>query len=246
MSEPLAACTAVILAGGRGTRIADLYPNLPKPLIPAAGRPFLHWVTAWIAAQDITSVVYSTGYLGEQIEDWMACSSDFPALRRSCCREAQPLGTGGAVIACLPQCGPWLLVLNGDSLILTELAQAIANCIASGCDGMLLGTPVDDAARYGALHVDSQGLLAGFHEKQPGNGLINAGVYLLRAALLADLPSGVPMSIEREVLPRMISSGARLQVRSVAAPFLDIGTPETAGKASDFIASNQAAFARTA
>src|SRR3569623_249639 len=111
--------TAVILAGGFGTRIRHVLPDLPKPMAHVAGRPFIEWVVRFIARQGIRRAVISTGYLGEKIENHIATNS-IPEVSVSCVRETTPLGTGGGFLNAAVQSGDtpdaWM-VLNGDSLI---------------------------------------------------------------------------------------------------------------------------------
>src|SRR5258708_3504563 len=147
--------TAVVLAGGRGTRIADLYPDTPKPMVPVCGQPFLHWVTGWLAEQGIADIVYSVGYRGEQIEQWAQDAHRNWDIGLRCVREAEPLGTGGGVVQCLSLCAGHVLVVNGDSLTPIGLSPLIAR--ASHCDGALLGVKMQDAARYGTLMLGDNG-----------------------------------------------------------------------------------------
>ena len=178
------AITAVILAGGKGTRIAALYPNTPKPMIPVVGHPFLHWVTAWVVGQGIRDVVYSVGHLAEQIQAWVTGLEHLPGVRLRYRGERVPLGTGGGALNCLDLCAESVLVLNGDSLVLVDIEPAFARFRGEDLDGIIIATEVPDASRYGSLETDDAGLLCGFHEKRSGRGLINCGVYLFRHQLL--------------------------------------------------------------
>lgn len=236
--------TAVVLAGGRGTRIAALHPTTPKPMIPVLGRPFLHWLTAYLARQGIRRFVYATGYLAEQIEAWTRDDS-LPGLSRIVRREDAPLGTGGGLVNCLDLCGPWTLVVNGDGLCLGGIGDLLALAGRPGADGGLVdgglvdgglvGVRVADTARYGSLETSDDGRLLRFREKVPGQGTVNGGVYLFRTALLATRPLG-PQSLERDVLPDLLAGGARLRVVQAGdAPFIDIGLPETLRTAEDFV-----------
>ena len=228
--------TAVVLAGGKGTRIAALYPGIPKPMIPVAGQPFLHWVTTWLADNGIRDVVYSIGHLAGTIADWVAAQErTWPGLRLRIVTEAEPLGTGGAVCGCLDLCGAWVLVINGDSMIKADLAPIVDRLRTEDLDGALIGVAVADASRYGSLHMDGSGRLRGFFEKRPGSGVINGGVYLLRRELLARFPAGVALSMETDIIPGLLAQGARLTVAISDAPFLDIGTPESVKLADGFI-----------
>ncbi|HRD04708.1 MAG TPA: nucleotidyltransferase, partial [Verrucomicrobiota bacterium] len=97
-------------------------------------------------------------------------------------------------------------------------------------------------ARYGALALGPDAELRGFAEKQPGPGVINAGIYLLRDTLVRQLPGQWPLSFEQEVFPRLLAQGCALKVCVVEAPFLDIGTPESLRQAEAFVQQNRAQF----
>ena len=111
------------------------------------------------------------------------------------------------------------------------------------CDGAVLGLWMDDASRYGSLEITAEGWLAGFREKRPGASWINAGVYLIRDALLAAFPLKRPLSWETDVFPGLLAAGRKLRVVRAKAPFLDIGLPETLAAAGDFIQASAEAFA---
>ena len=227
--------TVVVLAGGKGTRLKGLFPDTPKPMIPVAGQPFLHWLTVWIARHGPTDFVYSTGHLASIVEDW-ALGADLPGIDRQCRLESQPLGTGGGLLNCIDLCQEWVLVTNGDSLVLNGLSELLALREWDTIDGGLIGITVDDASRYGTLSVDRDNLLTGFKEKVPGRGLINSGVYLFRTRLFADFMRGSHSSIEMDIFPALLGRGVRLRVVAMQdAPFIDIGTPETIAQAEQFV-----------
>ncbi len=234
--------SVLVLAGGRGTRLQGLYPDLPKPMIPVAGAPFLSWLTRWIARHGPNHFIYSTGHHAGTIAQW-AQDGSLPGLSRQCCPEERPLGTGGALLHCLPLCREWVLVLNGDSLLLEGLDKLLALTGQPKSDGGLIGVMVEDTARYGSLRVDEEGFLSGFQEKIPGRGWINGGVYLFRSAVLRAPGARGPCSLEYDLFPALIATGARLRVIPVAhAPFIDIGTPDSLAQAEDFVRTH---FERT-
>lgn len=236
--------TAVVLAGGRGTRIAELYPDLPKPLIPACGEPFLHWVTAWLATQGIRDIVYSTGYLGPQIESWVSRLEPADGFRLRCCREDAALGTGGGILNCLDLCSETVLALNGDSMLVADIWPLLALLADDSTDGALMGLEVADASRFGSMAIDEAGNLTEFFEKRSGPGIINGGVYLMRRRLFQAFPKGTPVSMEYDILPGLISRGARLAVHVIKdAAFIDIGTPQSVVQAESFIAQHRSKFA---
>lgn len=236
--------TAVVLAGGRGTRIAALIPDIPKPMVPVAGQPFLHWVSLFLARHGISDIVYASGFKGEQIAAWCADGS-LAQLSRRVSQEDQPLGTGGAIVHALPLCREWVVVVNGDSLCLGGLDRLLA-ARGTGADGAILGVRRADTSRYGSLAVDGEGRLSAFREKVPGAGYVNAGIVLLRRAALEALCLQGACSIEHDIVPGLLARGARIDaVLLEDAPFIDIGTPETLRQAEDFIAAHRGAFQPT-
>jgi NDP-sugar pyrophosphorylase family protein len=235
MKPALGNVTSVILAGGRGVRIQAIHPDLPKPMVPVAGKPFLHWLTILLSRYGLNHFVYSTGYRADVIEAWAADDS-FPALTRVCRQENTALGTGGGLFNCLDACREWVLVANGDGLILEGISDLLALTADAGVDGGLLGVDVEDAGRYGSLQFDQTMRLTGFNEKVPGRGTINAGLYLFRRDCLERHKIEHPSSIERDLFPLLITEDANLRVIRVAsAPFIDIGTPESLREADEFV-----------
>ena len=136
-----------------------------------------------------------------------------------------------------------MLVCNGDSLALVALQPLIAAFEQPGTDVAMLAVSADDASHFGALDVDDAGRLHGFREKRPGSGLINAGVYLIRdpGLLLSRFPS--PCSLETEVFPRLLGTGARIQVARCDGAFIDIGREETLLQADSFVERHGSWFA---
>jgi NDP-sugar pyrophosphorylase family protein len=231
---------AVVLAGGFGKRVQHLLPDIPKPMAPVNGRPFLEWVVRYLAAQKISRVILSTGHLAGSIDTHFQ-SQPVKNVHVHCVRETSPLGTAGGFLNAIRDTTDkplaWL-VLNGDSLAPTPLDIMIRTFDDTGIAGTILGVPMDDATRFGTLSQNARGELAGFSEKRPGAGVINAGVYLFRSSLIASFPARSPLSFETEVFPALVNDGARLKVCVTNVPFLDIGTPETLPLAEEFIRRN--------
>ena len=244
MSVELNRMTAVILAGGLGTRVQHLLPGVPKPMAPVAGRPFLEWVVRYLAKQGVGRVIISTGYLTVVVERHFQ-NQPVPGVNVQCVSEPEPLGTAGGFLHAVKAAGgppPAWLVLNGDSLVFANLQSAVAPFSDSAVSGVILGRAVPDASRYGALAMGPAGELLRFEEKRPGGGVINTGIYLLRHPLLAEFPAQLPLSFERDVFPALIARGFRLQTVVTDAPFLDIGTPESLPQAEGFIWGNLSQF----
>jgi D-glycero-alpha-D-manno-heptose 1-phosphate guanylyltransferase len=236
----------VILAGGFGTRLRSVLPDVPKPLAPVLGRPFVEWIVRFLAAQGFRRAILSTHHRGELIAEHFR-ARPVSAVDVNCVQEPRPLGTAGAFRHVVQRSrltpAVWM-VLNGDSLILEALAPAVARLDDKGTDALVVGRRVDLANRYGLLEVDERDRLTRFAEKtsQQRAGLINAGVYLVRAALAERLPATEPLSFERDVFPAWLDAGARIAVHRSAAPFLDIGTPRALARAEAFINGNREQF----
>ena len=241
-SSPFA--IAVVLAGGYGTRIRHLLPNLPKPMASVSGKPFVEWVLRYLHQQGIDQAILSTGYLGEVVAAYFE-QQPIADLQISWVRETTPRGTAGGFIHAVQHCRfepeAWLIT-NGDSLVCVDLADFWGALSDPQIDGVILGVPVADASRYGSLICDEQGNLLTFAEKQAGSGVINGGVYLFRHRVLAQFSDQIPLGFEQDVFPQLLSQGVKLKVISVAAPFLDIGTPESLPQAEAFIQDNRDRF----
>jgi NDP-sugar pyrophosphorylase family protein len=237
--------TAVILAGGFGTRIKHLLSDLPKPMAPVNGKPFVEWVVRYLAAQGIRNVILSTGHLAETVAQHFT-PQPVKNVRVTCVPETTPLGTAGGFLhaARSAEKNPtaWL-VLNGDSLVVAPLDKLFASLDQPEIEGAILGVPMADASRFGTLSQNANGDLTGFNEKKSGAGNINAGVYLFRDTTLKKFPAKMPLSFETDVFPTLIASGVRLKTVLSAAPFIDIGTPESLPQAEDFVRKNLNQFA---
>jgi NDP-sugar pyrophosphorylase family protein len=149
--------------------------------------------------------------------------------------EPAGLGTGGALRLAFPLLqSDTVLVLNGDSACRADLGAFALSHRARGAEASVLLTLVEDARRFGRTSCDALGRVLCFSEKtaEPGPGWINAGIYLLDARLLAAIPAGTPVSLERELFPAW--TRRRFFGYQTRAPFLDIGTPESYARAESF------------
>lgn len=212
---------AVILAGGFGTRLREVVADVPKPMAPVAGRPFLEILLDVLARQGVGRVTLSTGHLAHVVSNHFG--RRYAGMELHYEVESVPLGTGGAIAAALPHCrGDHALVLNGDSFV--ELDVQALEQRWRGVP-MMLARHVDDTSRYGRLHV-REGQVVGLLEKGcSGPGLINAGVYVLPLNELAQQPIAPPFSFEVDVLmPRLAMRPYDLVVAE--GLFIDIGLPD--------------------
>jgi D-glycero-alpha-D-manno-heptose 1-phosphate guanylyltransferase len=229
---PLLDC--IILAGGKGTRLAGIVTDVPKPLASVQGRPFLDYVLSSLAASgEIHRVVLALGHLAGKVTDHY---NRYPPVLPLCTVvEREPLGTGGALLNALgATTGDTLFALNGDSIIALDWSALLARHRASGASATLALVRVADTARYGSIILDGNQVVS-FAEKQSGSGLINAGMYVLSRSLLVGTPAR-SCSFEHDLLPDWVARGLVAGLL-VDAPLLDIGIPETYAAAPAFLAT---------
>jgi NDP-sugar pyrophosphorylase family protein len=226
---------AIILCGGQGTRLAPVISDVPKPLAPVLGRPFLDHLLAMLSGSGVVrSVTLAVHHMADQVIAYYADHAAPLPLR--IVSEEIPLGTGGAIMNCLDAVdGPRFLCLNGDSLCGGSLSALIA-AHQTFAAGITLGlAQVPDTSRYGRAIADESGRIALFSEKSAslGPGLINAGIYVIDREVL-DPWNGENLSLERDILPSLVHRGRVHGVR-LSGPFIDIGLPETYAAAADFV-----------
>jgi len=221
MSE--ASREAIVLVGGLGTRLRPVVSDVPKPMAPVAGRPFLAWVLDHLRDNAVDRIILAAGYMAERLVDRFGDAWDGVELRYSI--EPEPLGTGGAVrLAMAKAGGRGVHVLNGDTFLRYSLAEMERSASSAGGDFAMALARVDDVARYGAVELDGT-RVTGFSEKgRSGPGYINAGSYYLGPRAIAKLPDAERYSFEAEVLRPMAADG---QVAAVTdtRDFIDIGIP---------------------
>lgn len=225
---------AIVLAGGLGTRLRAVVPDLPKPMAPVAGRPFLARVLDRLADAGCRGVVLAVGYRHEAIRAHFGERYRDMALRYSV--EETPLGTGGAIRLAAAHVGEFpVFVLNGDTYVEIDYRAMLAAHRQAQAALSVAVCRVPDLARYGALDIEN-GRIAGFLEKgRSGAGLINAGVYLLGSEVLERIPANEAFSFEQQLLvPR--TAELRPLAFATQGRFIDIGIPEDFQRAQQLFA----------
>jgi D-glycero-alpha-D-manno-heptose 1-phosphate guanylyltransferase len=225
---------AIILAGGFGTRLASRLNNLPKPMAPVAGRPFLEILLGHLGRYGCVRVLLSVGHLHEVIQNHFGAS--FQGIQLEYVVEEVPLGTGGAIRVALSQVREEsTLVLNGDTFLATDLRTMMAAHKQAQAAFTMALVEQPDIARYGGVVV-ADGRVVGFEEKgRTGPGWINAGVYALRRDLRWPAELAEKFSFERDFLMPQVRSLAPLAF-PVDGFFLDIGVPEDLDRAQTELA----------
>ena len=221
---------AILLVGGQGTRLRPLTITTPKPMLPAAGVPFLTHQLARARAAGVDHAILSTSFRAEVFEAYFGDGSAL-GLDLEYVTEPEPLGTGGGIrnVADRLRGGP-VLVFNGDVLTGLDLAALMATHRASGADVTLHLTRVPDPRAFGLVPTDAYGRVTAFLEKpstpaQIVTDQVNAGCYVFSPDVLQGIPAGRPVSVERETFPGLLAEGARLTGYVDTTYWLDVGTP---------------------
>ena len=236
---------AVILVGGEGTRLRPLTYGTPKPMVPLFGVPFLERTIVRLRDAGVEEIILAAGYLPEAISAHFGDGSRFRT-RVTYAIEASPLGTAGALRNVADRINGPFFVLNGDVLTDLDLRAMRAFHEKSGGVGVLHAISVEDPSAFGCIEHDDEGRVTGFVEKPPREEArtsdINAGTYLLEPRILAGIPSGRSVSIEREVFPRLIAEGESLYAFITSDYWLDVGRPAQYIQAHDDVLDGKLAL----
>ena len=237
-TQRLSHCPVLVLVGGLGTRLQSVYAEGPKALAPVAGKPFLTYLLASLAAGGFSRVVLCVGYRAKEIERWLRKGSDF-GLQISFSRETQPMGTAGALGLAYSRYarGERVFAMNGDSILQMSLSAMWDWHTRKAATATIALVGLADTSRYGRVEVNEAGWVTSFHEKNgsPRAGFINGGVYLFEPSVMEDIIARQAMSLEREVLPAQIPNC--LLAFKTDGYFIDIGVPEDFLRAQKELAS---------
>lgn len=224
---PVHGAEAVVLVGGRGTRLRPLTLSAPKPMLPTAGVPFLTHLLSRIRAAGITHVVLSTSYQAEVFAEHFGDGAEL-GLDLEYVVEDRPMDTAGAIRNVADRLRERdVLVFNGDILSGVDLPALVDTHRGAAADVTLHLVKVDDPRRFGCVPTDVDGRVTAFLEKtdDPPVDQVNAGCYVFRREVIEEIPAGRPVSVERETFPGLLDSGARVQGHVDASYWLDLGTP---------------------
>ncbi len=226
---------AIILAGGLGTRLKSVVADLPKPMAPINGRPFLAILLDTLSDAGFTAVTLAVGYRSEAIRD---CFGDrYRSLRLSYSVETEPLGTGGAMRQALARTtAPHVFVVNGDTYLQLDYQAMLAAHLDADASLTVAVCSVPDAGRYGALEIERKHIQGVFEKGRSGPGVINGGVYLLSRDLFECYSLSSIFSFETDLLMPHVSELRPLAFETTGV-FIDIGVPEDYSRAQGVLSS---------
>ncbi len=219
---------AVVLVGGKGTRLRPLTLAAPKPMLPTAGVPFLSHLLSRIAAAGISHVVLGTSYRAETFQDEFGDGSGL-GLQIEYVTEETPLGTGGGIANVASKLrSDTVMVFNGDVLSGMDLGAMLAAHHERDADLTLHLVRVSDPRAFGSVPTDTDGNVLAFLEKNedPPTDQINAGTYIFKRHVIDLIPRDREVSVEREVFPALLSDGAKVFGHVDMSYWRDMGTPE--------------------
>src|SRR5438045_4516683 len=199
---------AILLAGGKGTRLRPLTIHTPKPIVPSFDRPFLQFQLDLIKkVSEIDEVILSLNYQPRRIEEIFGDGGD-TGLSLRYMVEPAPLGTAGAIKYAAANIRESIVVFNGDVLTEVDLAAVIALHRERKAKATIVLTPVDNPTAYGLVETDAHGNIRRFLEKPSADEItcdtINAGIYVLEPDTFDRIPKDTPWSIERSFFPSLV------------------------------------------
>ncbi|HSR38723.1 MAG TPA: sugar phosphate nucleotidyltransferase, partial [Phnomibacter sp.] len=216
--------TAIILAGGEGTRLRHILGDTPKSLAAVNGKPFLHYLLQHLWLQGFQHFIIATGVGSTEVnEAAQAWARQHQPCRISISKESEPLGTGGAILQALGQVEEeHVLVVNGDTFFDCHFRNALPLHLDSNSPCTMLLLPMPQPDRYGTVALNTEGKVIAFHEKQPlAEGLINTGAYWINKAAMSAQPFPVAFSWEHEFLAKAAADGLLTAYES-GGYFIDI------------------------
>ncbi len=221
---------AILLAGGKGTRLRPLTIHTPKPIVPIFDRPFLHYqIDLLKQVPEIDEVILSLNYQPRRVEEIFGDGADL-GIKIRYVVEPAPLGTAGAIKYAGDQLTESVVVFNGDVLTEVDLAAVIGLHRERKARATIVLTPVDNPSAYGLVETDEQGNIRRFLEKPKADeittNLINAGIYVLEPDTFDRIPDAVSWSIERSYFPSLIERKETFVAYTYRGYWIDIGTPE--------------------
>src|SRR5262245_1302664 len=221
---------AILLAGGKGTRLRPLTIHTPKPIVPIFNRPFLHYqIDLLKQVPEIDEVILSLNYQPRRIEEIFGDGADV-GIKIRYVVEPAPLGTAGAIKYAGDNLTESVVVFNGDVLTQIDLAAVIRLHRERQARATIVLTPVDNPAAYGLVETDAEGNIKRFLEKPKPEEIttnkINAGIYVLEPDTFDRIPSEVSWSIERSFFPSLVERHETFVAYIYDGYWIDIGTPE--------------------
>lgn len=220
---------ALLLAGGKATRLRPLTEQTPKAMTPVLGRPFLEHVLAWLAQHDVRDVTLLLGFLPDPIRAYFRDGHQF-GVKLSYVVEEEPLGSGGAIKQLQQELREPFFSLNGDVFTDVDLEAMVGAHRASGAEASIFLSRVEDPSSYGVCALDRDGWIERFVEKprreEAPSDLINAGVWLFEPSVLDRIAADRFTMVEQDLFPGLAEDRRLFGYVADRPYWIDAGTPE--------------------
>ena len=225
--------TAIILVGGLGTRLKSTVPNLPKPMAPIAGRPFLEYQMDYWIKQGVCRFILSVGHLKDIIINHF--SDKYCGVPIEYSDEESPLGTGGAFLKASKNLEETFLVLNGDTFIEVDLHEMVKFHVKNKSDWTLSVIEKTSSNRYMGVEMKNDGRIVSLESSN--SNLVNGGVYLINPSVAKrlNIMENTKVSLENELLPSFISKKGSLYGIKCNGRFIDIGVSDDYFRAEELL-----------
>lgn len=232
---------AIVMVGGKGTRLLPLTENRPKPILSVADRPCIWYLVRSLARAGIEEVILACGYKPGAMEE-LGDGSDL-GIRIIYSYEDEPLGTAGAMKLAEKDLDEVFVAANGDVFADIDIRAEIDTHLSTGADITIALTPVENPCEFGIARVDEEHRIMEFKEKprpeEVFSNLINAGVYVMNRDVLADVPEDTFFDFSKDLVPIVMSKGGRVQGFDITGIWMDVGRPHDLLGANLSVADNE-------
>jgi NDP-sugar pyrophosphorylase family protein len=228
---------AVLLVGGAGTRMRPLTYVMPKCLLPVGGKPLVEGTIAYLKGYGIHDFVLCVAYLKKQIMDALGDGSRL-GVKVEYAESNSPMGTAGQLKTAEPFLSGTFIAMNGDIITDLNVAHLLESHKGSGAIATLAVKKYGVKIPYGHIIVDESSAITAFEEKPTLQYLANAGVYAMESRLLESIPVATQSSLEKEIFPRLLSKGEKLNSYFEEASWADVGSMADFERVNDEVLAN--------
>ncbi len=219
---------AVVMVGGKGTRLLPLTETRPKIILPVADKPCLWYLLRSLAYGGVEEVILACGYKSELMRRTIGDGSDL-GIDIQYSYEDEPMGTGGAMKLVEDRLDDTFVAANGDVFVSMDVSAEIRTHQETGAAVTIALTPVDNPCEFGIARTDDDSRILEFKEKprpeEVFSNLINAGVYVLQRDVISEIPPATFYDFSRDLVPKLMSEGRRVQGHVVDGIWMDVGRP---------------------
>ena len=226
---------AVIMVGGKGTRLRPLTNDCPKPILPILDKPCTEYFIDSLAEAGMEEVIMACGYRSQQVRDALGDGSK-QGIKVTYSYEDHPLGTGGALKLIQDKLDDVFIAINGDNFMDIDFNAMVKEHLRSKADVTISLSTTDNPCEVGIVRLDDDGKILEFKEKpkpeEVFSNILNTGVYVVNRDVLDLVPEDTMYDFSKELFPLLMEKGYRIQGYKDPGHWMDIGRPK------DFLGAN--------